>query len=117
MLFTAGVPLYLWYLAHECATYLKNLTLNSVVEGTPYELFFGTKPRISHLKIFGCKAIVKNINSSKFEANGSENVFIGYHYDFAYKVYDIKSKKVYIRRDVQFVELRSVPNRYSQISF
>jgi len=104
MLYTAGVPLYLWHLAHECATYLKNLTLNSVVEGTPYELFFGTKPRISHLKIFGCKAIVKNINSSKFEANGNENVFIGYHYDFAYKVYDIKSKKVYIRRDVQFIE-------------
>ena len=104
LLLKSSVPLKYWHYAHECAAYLRNITLNSVVSKTPYELFFGIKPKLSNLKVFGCKAIVKLIKKDKFLPNGKEMVFIGYHHDFAYKVLDIEKDTVYVRRDVSFVE-------------
>ena len=104
LLLKSSIPMKYWNYAHECAAYLRNITLNSVVNKTPFELFFGLKPKLSNLKIFGCKAIVKRITKEKFDPNGVEMVMVGYHHDFAYKVLNLDNGKVYIRRDVNFQE-------------
>jgi len=48
---------------------------------TPYELFKGRKPNISHLKVFGCKCFILNNgkdNLGKFDSKADEGIFLGY---------------------------------------
>ncbi|KAF2818697.1 hypothetical protein CC86DRAFT_308686, partial [Ophiobolus disseminans] len=52
--------LYLWAEAVHTANYIKNRALHSAdkLHRTPYELLHETKPRISHLHIFGADCFV-----------------------------------------------------------
>ena len=46
---------------------------------TPYELWYGYKPNISYLKVFGSKCyILKESRKGKFDAKGDERIFLGY---------------------------------------
>lgn len=51
-----NLPIKLWAEATNTAVYILNRTGTGLVKGiTPFELWFGQKPQISHLKIFGTK--------------------------------------------------------------
>jgi hypothetical protein len=52
--------------------------LISPTEMTPYELWFGNKPKLSFLKVWGCDVYVKKLQSDKLEPNAKKCVFIGY---------------------------------------
>lgn len=57
MLLSCKAPTNLW--DEFCATsaYLTNLTASSSLNGrTPFELWFGRKPSLSHLREIGCRA-------------------------------------------------------------
>ena len=60
MLFGSKLPMKLWPQAISAALYLKNRIPHSNIpaDTTPYELWFGIKPSLSHLRIFGCVAHV-----------------------------------------------------------
>ena len=45
---------------------------------TPYELWFGKKPKLSFLKVWGRDAYVKKLQSDKLEPKSEKCVFIGY---------------------------------------
>jgi hypothetical protein len=46
---------------------------------TPFELWFGHQPSISHLRLFGCKCFILTCgNSDKFEPFSSVGIFLGY---------------------------------------
>ena len=46
---------------------------------TPYELWYGYKPNVNELKIFGSKCyIFKESRKGKFDAKGDEGIFLGY---------------------------------------
>ena len=46
---------------------------------TSYELWYGYKPNVSYLKVFGSKCyILKESNKGKFDAKGDEGIFLGY---------------------------------------
>ena len=48
-----------WAEAISTATYLINRSPTSAVEGmTPHEAWYGRKPRVEHLRVFGCTAYV-----------------------------------------------------------
>ena len=54
-----------------------------ILKKTPYELFNGRKPNISHLHVFGCKFFVLNNgkeNLGKFDAKSDEGIFLGYFF-------------------------------------
>ncbi|PSC67043.1 retrotransposon Ty1-copia subclass [Micractinium conductrix] len=53
MLSDAGLPKHLWADAIVTANYLRNRSPLSGRDKTPFELFYGTKPDVSHLRIFG----------------------------------------------------------------
>ncbi|PSC76941.1 Retrovirus-related Pol poly from transposon TNT 1-94 [Micractinium conductrix] len=53
MLSDAGLPEHLWADAIVTANYLRNRSPLSGRDKTPFELFYGTKPDVSHLRIFG----------------------------------------------------------------
>jgi hypothetical protein len=52
------LPVSLWPYVLKVASYVRNRTLSSGMDATPYELFDGTKPDVSMLRPFGCSAKV-----------------------------------------------------------
>lgn len=81
MLHYHNIPLKLWAEAIHIAVYLLNRTINTQVGfTTPYELWFHTKPSVSHYRIFGIVAYIfidKSLHT-KFQAKGHKVIFVGY---------------------------------------
>ena len=77
MLNESGLPKYFWADAVYTASYVLNRTLiRPILKKTPYELYKGRKPNISHLRVFGCKCFVLNNgkdNLGKFDPKSDEN--------------------------------------------
>ena len=49
------LPMHLWAEAIRIIVYVQNCTPHRVFKNkTPEEVFFGKKPKVSHLRIFGC---------------------------------------------------------------
>jgi hypothetical protein len=50
------VPLELWGLAFLCAAYFQNRVISIKGKITPFQLWFGKEPVVSHLRTFGSTA-------------------------------------------------------------
>ena len=53
--------------------------IRPILKKTPYELYNGRKPNISHLHVFGCKCFVLNNdkdNLGNFDAKFDEGIFL-----------------------------------------
>jgi hypothetical protein len=91
------------------AVYVLNRVPTKSVEGaTPFEVWYGKKPVVHHLRTFGCLAYGKNTkpNLSKLDDRGCRMIFVGYEQGTkAYRVYDPVFKKVHITQDVLFDEV------------
>jgi hypothetical protein len=60
MLKVKKLPSMFWGETVNCAVYLLNRISSKNVGGkTPYELWTGSKPSVSHFRTFGCIAYVK----------------------------------------------------------
>ena len=47
----------LWAEAVATAAYLRNCSATTALDGrTPYEMWYGRKPNLGHLRVFGCTA-------------------------------------------------------------
>ena len=68
-----------------------------ILNKTPYELYFGRKPNISHFHVFGCKCFIHNSgkdNPDKFDSKFDEALFIGYSsFSKAFYVFNKKTLK------------------------
>lgn len=108
MLHQAELALKLWAEAANTAVYIRNMCPTVAVTGmTPYERWFGKKPNISHLRVFGCDAFVHipDQKRRKLEGKSSKYVFIGYHGSYkGYKFYDPENNRMFISRDATFLE-------------
>src|SRR6266536_1658205 len=62
MMSLTDLPLLFWGYALETAAFTLNKAPSKSVEITPYELWFGKKPKLSFLKILGCDAYVKSFS-------------------------------------------------------
>jgi hypothetical protein len=78
---------------------------------TPFELRFGRKPSISHLKTFGCKCFVlKRGNLDKFEPHFSNGILLGYTlHGKSYRVFNLQTNIVVESYDVTFDETAPSP--------
>nr|KYP33754.1 Retrovirus-related Pol polyprotein from transposon TNT 1-94 [Cajanus cajan] len=101
MLNDSKLPKYFWAEAVNTACYTMNRALiRPILKKTPYELFNGRKPNISHLHIFGCKCFVLNNgkdNLGKFDAKSDEGIFLGYSLNS-------KSFRIYNKRTMTIEE-------------
>lgn len=107
LLFHGGIPLFLWSESVLTATYFINRTPSSVLRGkTPYEMVYGDKPVLKHLRNFGCLCFARNLNNSdKFGSRAEKCVLIGYSgFKKGYKLYSLENKAVLFSRDVKFYE-------------
>lgn len=74
---------------------------------TPEEAWTSTKPDISHLKVFGCRALahVPKEKRRKWDEKVKECLFMGYCEDsVGYRLINPKTKSVFRSRDVVFFE-------------
>ena len=89
--------------------YLLNRVPTKAVEGkTPFEVWYGKKPAVHHLKTFGCIVYVKNTapHLKKLEDRGRKMIFVGYEkVSKAYRSYDPIAGTVHVTRNVIFDEL------------
>lgn len=101
-----NLPNQFWGEAAATAVYLLNISpTKAVLNQTPYEAWMGRKPRVSHLKFFGCVAYALVPFHSKLDEKSEKCIFIGYSpQSKAYRLYNPISGKVIVSRNVVFNE-------------
>jgi hypothetical protein len=79
---------------------------------TPFELRFGRKPSISHLRPFGCKCFVlKCGNLDKFVSRSFYDILLGYTpHGRSYRVYNLETNTVVESCDVTIDEIAPCPH-------
>ena len=87
-----------WEEAINIAVFLKNGSPTKKLElQTPFEVFYGYKPEISHLRIFASTdfAHIPKDDRRKLDAKSIECIFVGYCDDTkAYKLFDHSSEQI-----------------------
>ena len=99
MLNETNLPKYFWADAVNTASYVMNRVLiRPILKKTPYELYKGRQPNISHLHVFGCKCFVLNNgkdNLGKFDAKADEGIFLGYSQSSkAFRIYNKRTMTI-----------------------
>ena len=108
MMATAGVPKQFSPFALSTAIYLKNRSIHSAHGKTPFEMFHGRKPDLSHLHVFGCQPFVLNEVRKKLDNKAREAILLGYSGNSkAYVVAstdgsETRAPKVWVSRNVNF---------------
>jgi hypothetical protein len=100
-------PRHFWANANITACYIRNqIFLRSIMHLTPFELRFGCKSSVSHLRPFGCKCFVlKRGNLDKFESRSSDDILLGYTpHDRSYRVFNLETNIVAESCDVTIGE-------------
>ena len=105
MMSLTDLPLSFWGYALETATFTLNRAPSKSVETTPYELWFGKKPKLSFLKVWGCDAYVKKLQPEKLEPKSEKCVFIGYPKEtIGYTFYLRSEGKIFVAKNGSFLE-------------
>ena len=108
MLLHFDLPDSLWEYAMEAATYTRNRVVSVNETKTPFELFYGQKPPIDHLRVFGCTAhvLVPSNQRAKFDSVSQRGIFVGYlRHSRAWKVL-VDNRGLVVRDscNVKFIE-------------
>ena len=94
-----------WPEIMKTVAYLKNRTIANTAENkTPYEIFFGIKPNVKHLKIYGSRVFVRIpevLRKGKWDDKAKLGVLVGY-LENGYKV--LVNNKVITARHVDVIE-------------
>ena len=104
LLLDSGLPKFLWKEAVKYAMWVRNRTTTHELEGkTPYEAFYGTKPDISDIHLWGSRVWVRNLNAGKLDSRGREGRFIGYDAESkGCRIYWTDSRSIGVERDLIF---------------
>jgi hypothetical protein len=90
-------PRHFWADAISTAYYISNrIFLCSILNLTSFELRFGRKPSVSHLRPFSCKCfILKHGNLDKFESCSSSGILLCYTpHGICYRVFNLETNTV-----------------------
>ncbi|MCO5580832.1 hypothetical protein L7F22_034705 [Adiantum nelumboides] len=110
LLLVAGLSLGYWEEAVATACYLQNrLPSRTLPNVTPFERWFGSKPDLSHLRIFGtpCYSLIPDEKCQKFSPRAEQSVLVGYGERFGikgYRLYNATTRQFVFSRDVVFDE-------------
>jgi hypothetical protein len=105
-------PKRFWTDAISTACYISNrIFLRSILYLTPFELHFGRKPSVSHLRPFGCKCfMLKCGNLDKFDSCSFDGILLGYtSHGRSYRVYNLEINTIVESSDVTFDETAPCP--------
>jgi hypothetical protein len=86
---------------------LNRAPTKSLQNMTPFEPWHGKKPRVEHMKTFGCIVHVKKVGPgiTKLSDRSTKMVFLGYESGTkGYRVFDPVNNRLHVSRDVVFEE-------------
>ena len=72
------LPKSFWGYALKTDVYILNRVSSKLVEVTPYKIWTNKMPYLSHMKVWGCPAYVKQTMPDKLEARYDMCLFVGY---------------------------------------
>ena len=105
MMSLTGLPLSFWGYALEIAAFMLNSTPSKSVETTPYELWFGKKPKLLFLKVWGCDVYVKRLQPDKLKPKSKKCLFIEYPKEIiGYTFYHRSEGKIFVAKNRTFLE-------------
>ena len=108
MLLHARLPHEFWAEAISTAVYIRNrCPTKAVSEMTPYEAWYGEKPKVEHLRVFGCDAYshIPKDERSKFDSKARKCILLGYgNQTKGYRLFDRIKRKLFYSCDVKFNE-------------
>jgi hypothetical protein len=112
MIHDQDLPMKLWVEATRTTVYVQN-TLSHISLGlkTPEEMFFGNKPEVSHLKIFGCPVFVHipKERRAKMDPSRKKGIFVGYcEVSKEFRIYIPGYHHIDINIDVTFDEYETL---------
>jgi len=100
----------LWMEIADTVVYLKNRSPTTAVTTTPYELWHGIKPNVSHLRIIGSTAYIHIPKEKriKLDTHSHKGILVGYGGTNQFKVWDLTRNDVVVSRDIVFIEGKPV---------
>lgn len=109
MLFDAKLDKKFWAEAVNTAVYIRNRSTTSSLANskTPFEMWYGKKPDIGNLRIFGSKVMthIPKTNRLKWDKKSKKTILVGYSESCkGYRLYDPDINNVTICRDVEILE-------------
>ena len=109
MLHQTNLGFEFWAEAIATAVYIRNRSPTSKLKNqTPFECWFEKKPTVSHLRVFGCKAMVHvpaEKQTNKLGKRSLPCIFVGYPSDSkGYKLFNPETGKMIRSNDVLFFE-------------
>ena len=109
-----NLPLSFWGYALGIAAFTLNRAPSKSVETTPYKLWFGKKPKLSFLKVWGCDAYVKRLQPDQLEPKSEKCVFIEYPKEIVgYTFYHRSEGKIFLAKNVSFLEKEFISKEVS----
>ena len=107
MLTDSHLPNKYWGEAVTTANQLQNILPTGSEGMTPYERWESEKPKLTHIKQFGCLAyaVTPPERRQKLDCKAKKYVFVGYAEGTkGYRLLDTETDKICISRDVMFIE-------------
>ena len=105
MMSRTTLPISFWGYALETAARVLNLLPTKKVSKTPSEIWNGSVPSLSYLKIWGCEAYVRRESQDKLEPRSERCYFVGYPTgSFGYYFYRPSENQVFVSRRAVFLE-------------
>ncbi|GJS05816.1 retrotransposon protein, putative, ty1-copia subclass [Tanacetum coccineum] len=102
------LPKSFWDYTLESAARILNIVQTKKVERILYEVWYGQAPKLSYLKVWGCKALVKRdtlTKPDKLEPRSIKCIFVGYPKEtMGYSFYYPPENKVFVARNAEFFE-------------
>ena len=105
MMCQTELPLYFWGYALQTAARTLNIVPSKSVERTPHELWMGSPPSLTYLRIWGCEAYVNRMKTTKLQPKADKCFFIGYPketkgYSFWHKL----TNTIVVKKGAAFLE-------------
>ncbi|CAM8987559.1 unnamed protein product [Rhodiola kirilowii] len=108
IMFEAGLPKHFWGDSILTAKHIINRLPTPVLQRkSPWEMLFGEKPHVNHLRVFGCSCYVSTHTHTrdKFDPRELECVFLGYPVgQKGYKMFCLSTQQIMVSRHVIFRE-------------
>ncbi|GKB44070.1 retrotransposon protein, putative, ty1-copia subclass, partial [Tanacetum coccineum] len=108
MMSQTTLPKSFWNYTLESAARILNMVPTKKVDKTPYEIWHGQAPKLSYLKVWGCKALVKHdtlTKPDKLEPISIKCIFIGYPKEMmGYSFYYPPENNIFVARNAEFLK-------------
>ena len=107
MLYKKDLPKHFWGKAANTVVCFQNrISTKAVKDLTPFEVWYGYKPSLMFLRVFGCLCLtyIPQVKRDKLDKKAEAGIFVGYStISKAYKVFQPHTSCVIVSRDVLFV--------------